>query len=83
MFLEKQGYSIEENKSDIIMETNGRNSCNGNSRYINICYLFIKDRILKGEVKVEYCWTRLMLEDYFTNPLMGERLHDFRNVIMG
>ena len=55
MFLEKQGYRLEENKSDIIMETNGRNSCNGNSRYINICYLFIKDRILKGEVKVEYC----------------------------
>ena len=32
---------------------------------------FMKDRIDKGEVRVKYCPTHLMLADYFTKPLMG------------
>ena len=44
MFLEAQGYKImdniifQENQSAIRMEKNGRNSCTGNSRHINIRY---------------------------------------------
>ena len=42
-FMGGQGYKIEDtvvyqdNKSAILMEINGRNSCTGNSRHINIC----------------------------------------------
>ena len=59
-FLKHQGYGIEnntiyqDNMSAMLMEKNGRNSCTGNSRHINIRYFFIKDRINKKEVKVEY-----------------------------
>ena len=47
MFLEDQGYIINDSKSEIIMETNGSNLCTGRSRHINVEYFFIKHRILK------------------------------------
>ena len=65
---------FQDNKSAILMESNGRNSCTGNSRHINVRYFFIKDRIDKGEMKVEYLPTDLMLADYFTKPLNGTQL---------
>jgi len=34
-------------------------------------YFFLADRIKKGEVKVAYCLTRIMLADFFTKPLQG------------
>ena len=89
MFLEEQGYNIknniihQDNESTIRMLKNGCNSCTGNSRHINICYFFLKDRVEKGEIKVEYCPRLLMLADYFTKPLMGERFRELRRVIMG
>ena len=88
MFLEEQGYSVNENtvfqdnKNVILVKTNVINSCNGNSLHVNIIYLFIKDSICKGEVKVKYCLKDLMLEDYFTKTLMGESLRDLRNLVM-
>ena len=65
------------------MEKNGRNSCTGNSRHVNIRYFFVQDRIAKGEMRVEYCPTLLMLADYFTKPLNGKRFRELRSVIMG
>ena len=50
-FLESQGYEVKENviyqdnESEIKMEKNGRNSCNGNSGHVIIRYFFIKDRV--------------------------------------
>ena len=89
MFLKHQGYGIkhntiyQDNKSAILMEKNGRNSCTGNSRHINIRYFFVKDRIDKKEVKVEYCPTHLMLADYFSKPLTGKLFHTQREFLMG
>ena len=88
-FLNAQGYQIEsnivfqDNQSAIRMENNGRNSCTGNSRHINIRYFFVKDRIDKGELVIQYCPTLDMLADYFTKPLQGKLFHKFREVIMG
>ena len=75
MFLKEQGDNLmdnvvfQDNQSAIQMETNGRNSCTGNSRHIHIRYFFVKDRIEKKEMRVEYCLTEYMLADYFTKPL--------------
>ena len=58
-FLEAQGYHLttnhvhQENQSAIKMEKNGRHSCTGNSRHINIRYFFVKDRVDKGEMRVK------------------------------
>ena len=89
MFLAAQGYEMmnntvyQDNVSTIKMLKNGRNSCTGNSRHINVRYFFIKDRIDKGEFKVMYCPTRLMLADYFTKPQVGALFKEMRSVIMG
>jgi len=32
---------------------------------------FVADKIKKGEEKVAYCPTTIMLEDFFTKPLEG------------
>ena len=43
----------------------------------------MKDRIDKGEMRVEYCPTHLMFAYLFTKPLMGELFRKLRDVIMG
>ena len=87
-FLEEQGYKskdtivYQDNKSAILLEKNGRESASKRTRHINIRYFFIKDRIECKEVKVKYCSLDKMLEDFFTKPLQGKKLTDFRNEIM-
>ena len=59
MFLQHQGYHMksnllhQDNQSAIRMERNGRNSCTGNSRHVDIRYFFVQDRIDKGELDVK------------------------------
>ena len=65
------------------METNGRNSCTGNSRHINVRYFFIKDQVDAKHLQIVYCPTEEMLADYFTKALQGKPFHRFRAVIMG
>ena len=88
-FLKEQGYGIknnvlfQDNQSAIRMEVNGRNSCTGNSRHIDIRYFFVKDRVDQGEVQVKYCPTKDMLADFFTKPLQGALFNKFREQVMG
>ena len=87
-FMQAQGYEIRlntifhDNKSAIMMEQNGRNSCTGNSRHINVRYFRIKDKIDEGEVKVEYLPTHLMVADFFTKLLVGSLFIKLREYIM-
>ena len=67
----------------IRMEKNGRQSCTGNLRHINIRYFFAKDRVDKGEINIRHCPTGKMLADYFTKPLQGKLFGVFCDVIMG
>ena len=88
-FLNEQGYKIQhnivyqDNESAIRMEKNGRNSCTGNSRHIDIRYFFTKDQVDKGEMTIEYCPTHYMLADYHTKALQGSLFQRLRRVIMG
>jgi len=47
LFIEEQGYEVkrnilfQDNKSSILLETNGRNSTGKRSRHINIRYFFV------------------------------------------
>ena len=89
LFMSSQGYEIkdnvlyQDNQSTMLMLKNGRNSCTGNSRHIDIRYFFVKDRIDKGEIRIEYCPSLDMLADYFSKPLQGYLFKKFRDVIMG
>jgi hypothetical protein len=89
LFWGEQGYKInknilfQDNASAIRMQKNGRASCTGNSRHIDIKHFFVKDRIDKDEIEVKFCPTHLMIADYFTKPLQGKQFKLLRDYIMG
>ena len=89
MFLESQGYKVQENRflqdnqSAMKLEINGRASCGQKSRHIDIRYFFMKDRIKTEGIDVLYCPTEEMLADFFTKPLQGSLFLKFKRVIMG
>jgi hypothetical protein len=87
-FLEAQGYKIDDNilyqdnKSSILLETNGRGSSGKGTRHIDVRYFFIADRVKSGELRIEHCPTAIMIADYFTKPLQGALFCKLRAMIM-
>ena len=77
LFLEAQGYQIEDNivyqdnESTMLLAKNGRSSSTKNTRHINIRYYFITDQVTKKRIRIEHCPTATMLGDFFTKPLQG------------
>ena len=53
------------------------------TRHINIRYFFVKDRIAKGEIKIEYCLTKLMVADVLTKPVQGRLFLELRDLLLG
>ena len=88
LFLEAQGYAVKENliyrdnQSSMKLELNGNSSCGKRTRHFNIKYFFITDLIKRGEVDIKYCPTDLMVGDYMTKPLLGDKFVKFRQEIM-
>jgi len=70
----------QNNQSAIRMETNGLNSCTGNSRHVDIRYFLVQDRVDRKEIEISYCPTESMLADFFTKPLQGTLFRSFRAV---
>ena len=89
LFMEAQGYPIEknivyqDNKSSILLETNGRDSAWKRSRAINIRYFFMTDQVKQGNVDIEYCPTGRMWADFMSKPLQGQKFHEFCSSIQG
>jgi Reverse transcriptase (RNA-dependent DNA polymerase) len=89
LFLADQGYDVEknvllqDNKSAILLETNGKKSSTKRTRALNIRYFFIADQVEKGNLCVEYCPTEEMVADFMTKPLQGKLFVKFRDSIMG
>ena len=89
LFMEAQGYPIkknilyQDNKSSILLETNGRASAGRRSRALNIRYFFVTDQVEKGNVCIKYMPTDEMWGDYMTKPLQGEKFRKFCALIQG
>jgi hypothetical protein len=89
LFLEEQGYDInsnilyQDNKSAIVLETNGKKSSGKRTGALNIRYFFLTDQVEKGNVTIVYCPTNDMVGDFHTKPLQGEKFQKFRNAILG
>ena len=89
VFLNHQGYKINnniifhDNKSSMLLQSNGKASSGKSMKHINIQYFFITDKISKGEVRVEWCLTKDMVADFLTKPLQGANFKRFRDLIMG
>jgi hypothetical protein len=88
-FLKAQGYHVsdniifQDNKSTMLLERNGKASSSKRTKHINVRYFFITDRILKGEVRVDWCPTKEMVADFLTKPLQGSMFRNFRDLITG
>ena len=53
-FFKEQGYDIYKyNESAIKLERNGRNSCTGNLRHIDIKFFWVKDCVNKKEIEIK------------------------------
>lgn len=61
----------QDNQSAILLEKNGKELSGKHFRHMNIKYFFIKDRVEKGEVAIEFCLTENMVADH-TKPLQGQ-----------
>lgn len=77
-FLEQQGYVVkdnimyQDNKSAMLLETNGKASSSKRTRHINIRFFFITDRVNSGEMSLQYCPTEHMVGDFLRSHC-GER----------
>jgi Reverse transcriptase (RNA-dependent DNA polymerase) len=88
-FLESQGYGIRENvilqdnRSAILLENNGKASSTKRTKHINVRYFFVTDMIKKGKISVEWCPTDSMIADFWTKPEQGAAFLRNRDLIMG
>ena len=89
MFLEEQGYILKENivyqdnMSAMKLAKNGKQSSGQKTKHINNRYFWIKDRITKEGISIQYCPTERMVADFFTKPLQGTLFRRFRDIILG
>ena len=87
-FLKHQGLKTrdtiiyQDNKSAILLETNGRYSSSKRTRHIEARYFFVTDYKNQGAFKINYCPTDDMIADFFTKPLQGNKFQNFRKMIM-
>ena len=72
----------QDNKSAILLETNGVASSSKRTCHIDICYYFVTDCIAAGELTIEFCPTDDMWADYFTKPLQGTKFFFLYRIIM-
>ena len=88
LFLEKQGYKVEDNviyqdnKSTILLAKNGKVSSGKCTRALNVRYFYITDQIERGNVRIEYCLTDEMTSDYLSKGLQGMKFTKFQGQIM-
>ena len=89
LFMEQQGYPLDknilfqDNKSAILLESNGKRSAGKRSRALNVRYFFLTDQVEKGNLSIEYCPTDVMWADFMTKPLQGEKFRKFCDEILG
>jgi hypothetical protein len=87
-FLEAQGCKIDDNvlhqdnKSSILLETNGRGSSGERTGHIDVRYFFIADRVKSGQIRIEHCPTGIMIANYFTKALQGALFTKLRGMIV-
>ena len=74
-FLNAQGFNLKEtilhqdNQSAILLKKNGRLSGSKHTRHLDMCYFFITNCIVNGDLTMMYCPTQEMIADFLTKPL--------------
>jgi hypothetical protein len=89
LFTKAQGIEVrdnilyQDNKSAMLLETNGRASSSKRTKHINIWSYYVVDRAEKGDLRIVWCPTAKMIADFLTKPLQGKAFVEFRNLLMG
>ena len=87
-FLEAQGHKIDhnvllqDNKSTILLATNGKMSSSKKTKHIRHRFFLIKDRVESGDVEIRYEPTGSMWCDILTKPKQGSIFRKFRGHLM-
>ena len=74
---------MQDNKSLILLERNGKASSGKRTRHINIRYFFITDQVNMKEISIEWCPTKDMVAGFMTKPLQGSHFKRLRDIITG
>jgi hypothetical protein len=89
LFLLSPGYGVienlllQDNKSSILLERNGKASSGKHTRHVNICYYFITGQVNMKELTIKLCPTKQMVADFLTKPIQGSHFRHLRDYIMG
>ncbi len=87
-FLECQGYDLgpsilhQDNKSALLLETNGMRSASRCTKHFKVHNFFIKDKVDQKEIVLKYCPTEEMRADVLTKPKLGKIFKGFRSKLM-
>jgi hypothetical protein len=74
---------LQDNKSSILLEKNGKASAGKRMRHINIRYFFVTDREKKGECEIDWICQEEMVANFLTKAQQGAEFRQNRNFIMG
>ena len=61
----------------ILLLNNGKASSVKRTWAINICYFFLHDQQMKGNLSVKYCPTGEMIGDFMMKPKQGQDFKHF------
>ena len=87
-FIEAQGWTVEhnilyqDNKSTILLATNGRSSSSKRTKHINHRYFLAKDKIVRGDLEIAHAPTEDMWSDVLTKPQQGMLFKRMRAELM-
>ncbi len=62
----------QDNKSAMLLETNGQALSSKRTRHIEIRYYYVANQVAKGDSRVVWCPTDKMIADFLTKPLQGK-----------
>ena len=79
----KSSTIYQDNEASILVKWNGKRSSKKGTRFNNIQYFFITDKVKNGEVNIKYMPTGEMITDYFTKPLQGALFQKMKDNIQG
>jgi hypothetical protein len=89
LFMKAQGFFVrdnilyQDNKSAMLLETNGRASSSKRTRHIEIWYYYVANQVAKGDLRVVLCPTDEMIADFLMTPLQGKAFVKFWDLLMG
>jgi hypothetical protein len=89
LFMKAKGFGVsnnilyQDNKSAMLLETNGQASSSKRTRLIEIWYYYVADQVAKGDLKVVWCPMDEMIADFLTKLLQGKAFVKCRDLLMG